>query len=159
ADVSDPRTWCPFDAAAAAYARGGDAGGGVVFAAAHPVAGPHPHPSPGPRAGASDGRGGGLPGGAHTDATEAPTRARVKGVGRGRLDEVPPFRRGKIEVYDRRRFFALTGARLAQYPASVRPCREALRQIHESLRAAVKRYPLVGPPAEGAGGWYWGPDD
>jgi len=156
ADVTDPRIWSRFDDAFDLYSRGGFCGIGFVFTANDPFAGLDLDDCRDPATSELTGFATDLLRQLNTYAEVSPSGTGVKAFGIGRLNEGGPSRRGQLELYDRNRYFTVTGSRLGLCPPDVRPCEEALHRIQESLRPARKS---VAPSALRNGDGFTGPDD
>jgi primase-polymerase (primpol)-like protein len=83
-----------------------------------------------------------------TYAEVSPSGTGVKAIGIGGLDPEGPKRRGAVEVYDRNRYFALTGRTLPDFPGDVRACGDAVLRLQDSLRPAARE---ILPPATSRG--------
>src|SRR5947199_312745 len=94
------------------------------------------------------------PSGLPDDLKELPSGTGVKLIARGRLDPNGRRKNGPVEVYDRSRFFAVTGRRVPGTPARVAQCQDALAALQRRL-APPTREP---PPGPAAGGGLDGPD-
>jgi putative DNA primase/helicase len=141
AAVDDPRTWVDY-VTAIAYAEGYD-GIGFVVTAEDPFAGIDLD-------GCIDAQGGIAPWArrivqeidSYAEVTPSRSGLRVwlKGV-------LPPGRRvlprteGKIELYDRGRYFTVTGKALADLPVSIEERQEALERLHARLFPAEPALP------------------
>ena len=137
AKADDPETWASFDAALAAYHAGkhGLAGVGFVFAAGDPYYGVDLDDCRDPETGTL-----------HPDAERivrelasyaevSPSETGVKIIARGAKPGTLCRTKktewgGEIEVYDQRRFFTLTGWRLADAPDGVNEAQDALDHIY-----------------------------
>jgi len=129
ASSTDPATWATYSDAEAAYQRGLGDGVGYVFAQDDPYfgldldgcvngSGPEPWARDAVAALAT-----------YTELS--PSGAGLHAIGRGTL---PPGRRrnGKAEVYDRGRFFCMTGWILGTSPPEIRECPD-LQNVYRRL--------------------------
>jgi hypothetical protein len=150
ASSTDPATWGTFEVALDYYRRYGLAGVGFVFSPEDPYCGVD----------LDDCRDRGtkelqpwareiLDGlGSYTEVS--PSGTGVKVFLRGK---VPPggFRKGAVEMYHQDRYFAVTGRRLAKYPARVLKRQRALTELHAQVFAAPEKQkpPSAVPSADG----------
>lgn len=157
AGPTNPRTWGRFDDAVAACRTLGLSGIGFVFHPAGPFAGldldrvRDPDTGelhPGARAVLRE---------VDTYAEVSPSGTGVKAFGFARIDPAGPHKLGGIEVYDRDRFFAVTGRRLPDFPAAVEPRQEQFRRLQARLRKPT-RPPGPGVTRPNTGGGFAGPD-
>lgn len=141
ASTTDPGTWATFNAAAGVLETGGCDGIGFVFAPDDPYAGVDLDGCVTRR-----GNGGEAPHMLDRFAVEiirrldsytevSPSGTGLHVIVRGRLGE--GRRRGPVEVYDRGRYFCMTGERLGRLPASPMPRQTALDELVRSLRPRV----------------------
>lgn len=147
AAVDDPATWSPFQAASAALDRGVVDGLGFVFAPVDPFAGVDLDNCVG--------AGGELHGAAAQIVERLDSYAELSPSGRGvhviveaclgagRRTSATSWS-GTFEVYDRRRFFAMTGARLPDASATIERRQAELDAITAEL--LPPRRPVVVPP-------------
>lgn len=157
AKVNDPGTWAGFDDALGFYLNRRDrlAGLGFMFAPDGPFAGldlDGCRSAEGLDPLALD-----LLRELDTYAEVSPSGSGVKAFGIGRLDPAGPNRSGRMEVYDRGRFFAVTGAKLDGFPAEVRECEKGLRCVQSLLRKSSPPKKPNTPDVNGTG--FGGPDD
>lgn len=134
ASSTDASTWDTFAAACAAYDRGGVDGIGFTFAEDGPFFGVDIDKC----ARGDDGRAvlsgiaADVLGALDTYAEWSPSGTGVHLIGRGKLP--PGGRHGKaVEMYDRGRFFTVTGRPVDDRPAEVRDVSAALRFVHAAL--------------------------
>jgi primase-polymerase (primpol)-like protein len=132
AKVTDSRTWGTFDRAAALAHEQQLAGIGYVFAAEDPYCGIDLDRCIDPASGRLDPWAEEIVADLMTYTEVSPSGSGVKLVLRGRLPE-GRRRRGKVELYDRGRYFALTGVRLPGTPADVLSRQPALDALHREL--------------------------
>jgi putative DNA primase/helicase len=142
ASSTAPTTWGPFEKALAYYERhqgDGKADGiGFVFAEDDPFAGVD-----------LDDTRNATTGGFDHQATElSPSGTGVKVFLRGKI---PPGgnRKGNVEMYDRGRYFAVTGHRIEEFPATVEERQQALDALHARLfPPPTERAPRASPTVE-----------
>lgn len=156
ASSTDPLTWAPFEDAWDAYERGGYAGVGYVFAADDPLCGVDLDGCRDPKTGVVSEWAKKVITDFDTYAEVSPSETGVKlfvigrnPLGSGKNRKVQEQKLGGkepgVEVYDRGRFFAITGMRLKGHTEP--------QERQSQLDAFVKRYwPVasVGPIAGGA---------
>lgn len=141
ASHSDPATWSSFDAALAACTTRGHAGIGFVFSEGDPYVGIDLDHARDPRTGevAPWARELLAEFGSYAEVSQSGTGVHI--VGRGRLPGKGRKRRlpdsgGKVEVYDRTRFFALTGERLDWVPHGIAEAQGHVLRLYERLGSA-----------------------
>jgi putative DNA primase/helicase len=122
AKSNDPKTWAPFDEALEYYQahRTTIDGIGFVFAESDPFCGVDFDDALDPHTGEILEWARPLVVGLDSYTEISPSNTGVKVIVRGRLpdecDHTQPFGGGKVEVYDRLRYFALTGRKLEVLP-------------------------------------------
>lgn len=145
ASSTDASTWDTFAAACDAYDAGGVDGVGFVFAEDGPFFGVDLDACTGDDgsvpaldAAALDATARGVLDTLRTYAEWSPSGTGVHLIGRG---ELPPGarRRGTVEMYDRGRYFTVTGRPVDDRPAAVRDVSAALRLVHAALFAEPER--------------------
>jgi hypothetical protein len=135
ASSTEPRTWSAFDEALAYFQafRSRTAGVGVVFAAADPFAGVDLDDAL-DDAGAVREWARPILADLASYSEVSPSRTGAKVFLRGKLPEDcrhrNPYGEGEVEMYDRARFFAVTGHRLADYPAAVEKRQAQLDRLY-----------------------------
>jgi hypothetical protein len=141
ASVSNPATWCGFADALAFYrARKAD-GVGFVFTEADPFCGIDLDDCLDPTTFEVEPWAAEIVEAFQTYAEISPTSTGVKLFARGR---VPPGGNRKddahVEMYHRRRYFAVTGHRFGRTPSVVGERQQALDRLHARLHARPKRH-------------------
>jgi putative DNA primase/helicase len=131
ASTTDVSTWSPFERAAAVVASGRGDGPGFVFADSDPFAGVD---LDGCRSKTGELN---AEAAAIVEALDSYTEASPSGRGvhvivRGRLDG-GRCRRGPVEIYDRGRYFAMTGERLPGVPHTPMPRQRQLDELRARL--------------------------
>jgi hypothetical protein len=132
AAVDDPATWGSFAEARAAEERGGYNGIGFVLTDADPYVGVDLDGCRDPDTGA-------IEPGAQAIVDRLASYTEVTPSGRGLhvwvRATLPPGqrRRDRVEMYDRGRFFAVTGQHVAGTPATIEPRQEELAALHREL--------------------------
>jgi len=136
ADPTNPRTWAAFDDAHGFYLDRKLSGVGFVFHQSDPFAGLDRDGIRDPQSGVIDPLAVAMLKEVRTYSELSPSGTGAKAYGRARIDPHGPKsdRHSGIEVYDRGRFFAVTGHKLPFAPAGVRPCEAELRRIQDLLR-------------------------
>lgn len=136
ADTTDRATWGTFRDARDAFQRsnGGYDGIGFVFAADGSHAGLDLDGCRDPQTGELVAPAARLLADLDTYTEASPSGRGVKAFAVGRLDPDGPKRSGGVELYDRGRFFAVTGHRLHYLPAEVRPAGPTLARLQDSMR-------------------------
>jgi hypothetical protein len=148
ADPTDPHTWGTLDDALDLSHRLQLAGVGFVFTESDPFAGVDLDGCLDPRTGQLDPWAEEIVAGLRTYTEISPSCTGVKLVARAKLPG-RRCRKGKVELYDRGRYFALTGRPLGGAPADVRPAQDALDALYRELfdrgptPSAVAQPPLV----------------
>jgi putative DNA primase/helicase len=153
ASVTDASTWAPFDVVLAAYEARTDWDGiGYVFTAADPIAGLDIDKCREPEAGAiteaARARVDTLA--SYTEVTPSGTglhiltEARLPGEGRGR-------RRNGEELYDRERFFTVTGQHLSGTPTTIEARQAAIETVYAELAPPEQATQRLPPQADARG--------
>jgi primase-polymerase (primpol)-like protein len=143
AAVDDPATWAPFAVALAAVEAGFADGVGIVLGAG--LVGIDLDHVRDPATGALDAEAARIVGDLDSYAEVSPSGTGVHVLCRGAL---PPGgrRRGSIEMYDRARYFTLTGEHVAGTPRTLAERTAALAALHRRL------FPPPPPPPRRPGG-------
>lgn len=149
ASTTDPATWGTFEQARARAASDDLAGVGFVFRAEGGLAGVDLDGCRDPATGQLEPWAADIVRRLDSYAEASPTGTGVHILARGSL---PPGKRrkGKIEMYDRDRFFTVTGARLPEAPAEIHERGEVLAALHAELLAPPQPAPKASsaPAAE-----------
>jgi primase-polymerase (primpol)-like protein len=132
ASPTDRATWGDFSQAFDAYRRWQLDGVGFVFASACPFAGVDLDDGRDPATGELDGWAAEIVSHLASYAEVSPSGTGAKLILRGRL-RGRRRRAGPVEVYDRGRFFTITGHRLPGVPPSVEPRQQALDELYNRL--------------------------
>jgi putative DNA primase/helicase len=132
ASTADPSTWGTCDEAFGAYLQGGYNGVGFVLHSADPYVGIDLDKCRNPATGALEVWAWEIAQslGSFTEATPSGTGLHI--IVRGKL---PPGRRrkGRVEMYETRRFFTMTGALLPDLPPTIKHRRHTLPKVHATL--------------------------
>ena len=147
ASSSNPSHWGTFDAAVDLYDSRRLAGIGFVFHPDGPHAGLDLDGVRDPATGDLDPLAVDLLRDLGTYTELSPSGTGVKAFALGRLDPDGPNRQPSVELYDRHRYFTITGHRLEQFPATVERREDQLRRVQDRLRPPAARP----GPATGAG--------
>src|SRR5262245_14410999 len=147
ASSTDAGTWATCDAALAAYRRGGLDGLGFVFSPDGPFAGVDLDDCRDPATGALAGWAIALVKEFDTYGEVSPSATGAKLFLRGKVP-AGGNRKDKIEVYDRGRYFAVTGVRLPGSPADVRGRQAQLDRLHARLFPPKAKAGRVSGPGE-----------
>jgi primase-polymerase (primpol)-like protein len=140
ANTTDPRTWGRFEDALALANDRQLSGVGYVFAPDGELAGVDVDDCRDPVTGELDPWAEEIVTQLNSYSEVSPSRTGVKSFVRGRLPG-DRHRRGKVELYDRSRFFAVTGRKLDAAPADVRPAQPALDALYRELFDRDERQP------------------
>jgi primase-polymerase (primpol)-like protein len=134
AKSTDPATWGTFQQALAYYHSGKADGIGFVFAPDDPFAGVDLDDCRNPDTQTIEPWAAEIVARLKSYAEVSPSGTGVKAFLRG---EVPAdgHRKGQVEIYDRGRYFAVTGRQLPDAPAIVKRRPKALAQLHDRLFA------------------------
>jgi primase-polymerase (primpol)-like protein len=146
ADPTDPKTWGRFDDALALARDRHFSGFGYVFSRDDPFAGVDVDGCRNPATGQLDPWAEEIVAALDTYTEVSPSGTGVKAFLQGRLPG-RRCRRGKVELYDRDRFFAVTGLKLEIAPANVRPGQAALDGLYRELFDPDLRQPPRTAPA------------
>jgi hypothetical protein len=133
AKANDAGTWGTFEEAFTFHQAHGTSGIGFEFSAAHPFVGIDLDDCRDPDTGDLTELAQEMLARFTTYAEISPSGTGIKLIGIGRLP-ASGKNFGNIEVYDRGRYFALTGERLQGCPAEPQPCQEALDELLERLK-------------------------
>jgi hypothetical protein len=145
ADATDPATWADFDTAAAHAATRDGHGIGFVFSDADPYCGVDIDHCRDPETGRLDGDAAAIVAGLDSYAERSPSGTGVHVIVKGKP---PRNRKGeKVEMYDRDRFFTVTGDRLPGAPATVNDRQLALDGLYYRAFGADSRED-AGRPAD-----------
>jgi hypothetical protein len=146
AKTTDPATWGTFERAMAGSKREEVDGVGFVFTEGDPFAGVDLDECRDPATGDIDSWAAEIVKELCSYTEVSPTGTGVKVILRGQVPE-GGNRKGGVEMYDRSRFFAVTGCRVTGTPAKVLRRPKALRCLHARLfSAAVDHPPTSTPP-------------
>lgn len=155
AATNDPATWTDFETAHTyAATRTNIAGIGFVFAEDDPYAGVDFDHCRDPETGVLDEWAKAILTGLDTWADISPSGGGIKAIARGvlpghgmrrkRPDGIPG---GAVEMYDRGRFFALTGHHLTGTPVAIHDAKEAFEHLYQRLTAETRTSAI--PPVGG----------
>jgi primase-polymerase (primpol)-like protein len=153
ASSTEPSTWAPFAVALAAYQKGGWDGIGYVFSIDDPFAGIDLDDCYDEETGQVDEWASDLLGALNSYTDLSPTSTGCKVFVRGRKPGErckKKYAGGEVEVYDRGRFFTVTGWRLDSSPVVVADRQEALERLYAlvfSSAAAEATAPASEPEA------------
>jgi primase-polymerase (primpol)-like protein len=147
AKPNDPRTWGAFADALAIYQEKQLAGVGFMFSADDPFTGVDLDGCRDPATGRLDPWAEEILAAIDSYTEVSPSRTGVKQIIRGAMPADVRHRRGAVEVYNQGRYFALTGQRLAGFPADVQPRQDALDRLCEHLgrRPGLAGTPITAP--------------
>lgn len=148
ADVTNPRHLVGFEAAHDFHLSRRTAGVGFVFRAGDPFAGVDFDHCRDPRTGEIDPLTRQVLDELATYAEVSPSETGVKAIVKGKLDPSGRNRAWGIELYDRGRFFALTGHRLPFAPPTIEPREGMVRRLQAMLARPVQPR---GPEPHGGG--------
>lgn len=145
ADSTDPETWGAFEVALDLASEHGLAGVGYVFSTDDPYGGIDLDGCRDLRTSKLAAWARGIVRAVGSYAEVSPSGTGVKVFFRG---EVPGERRrkGQIEMYDRARFFTMTGNRLGDTPCEIADGREAVAKLYVDTFGAVVALPCAGRP-------------
>jgi hypothetical protein len=131
ASSTDPQTWTTFDAALAAYRANRDKLDGLffVFTCGDPFCGGDLDSCRDRMTGELDPKAVAEVQAWDTFAEVSPTSTGIKLVGKGTMPGGHGRKRGDYEAYSQARFWAITGHRLPDAPATVNNCQNALNQF------------------------------
>lgn len=138
ADHSDPTTWGSFDSAYSRYFDDRLAGVGFVFQSSGGLTGVDLDHCRHPDSGELDPWASAIQDELSTYAEVSPSATGIKLIAKGQLDPNGRRRKGQVEMYDRSRFFALTGHRLQESPEYVAPRQDSLARLQQSLLPQTK---------------------
>jgi putative DNA primase/helicase len=132
ASSTDPDTWGSYFEAIKAYTEGGYDGVGFVFSPEDGISGIDLDDCRDPETGELEPWAADIVRDIGSYAEVSPSGRGVHIIARG---ELPPGgrRKGKVEMYDRGRFFTMTGRRLADTPATVNERQHELVRLHRRL--------------------------
>jgi putative DNA primase/helicase len=152
ASTTDPTTWAPFEKALAVVARGEADGPGFVFSEEDPFCGVDLDKCRDPESGELNAAAAAIVAELDSYTELSPSGAGVHVVVRARLKD-GPRRRGPVEMYDRGRYFTITGARLTGVPHTPLPRQREVDALRARLfpapvAAARPRGPQVVPVSD-----------
>ena len=137
ADHSDPKTWGPFDLAYRLYQHDGLAGIGFVLTG-DGIVGVDLDGCRNPDTGELEPWAAEVVRQFGTYTEVSPSGTGVKLICRGQLDPKGRKRHERIEIYDRSRFFALTGRQVPGTPPQIAACQDALSALQRRLTPPVR---------------------
>jgi primase-polymerase (primpol)-like protein len=155
ASSTEPGTWAPFAAAMTAYQKRGWDGIGFMFSAEDPFTGIDFDDCHDPTTGQADAWAIELLDDLNSYTDISPTSTGCKVFVRGRKPGgrcKKKYAGGEVELYDKERFFVLTGWPLAGYPAEVVERQEALDRLYARLfseNTTGAPGPLASPGSKG----------
>ena len=155
AKSNDPKTWAPFDAALAAYQRGGWDGISYAFADDDPVCGVDLDDGRDPETGRLDEWADDLVSKLGTYSEVSPSGTGVKMIAQGWKPGPrckAKYASGEVEMYNQGRFFTMTGHRLDWTPAEIIDQQPALDALYALLFPPKPSIRLASPQAEAAPG-------
>lgn len=138
AKSNDPKTWCDFEIAMNFYRLNRVDGIGFMFTAGDPFVGIDLDDCFDSRTGEIERWAARIISDMDSYTEISPSATGVKIIIRGQL---PPGsnRRGPVEMYDRGRYFTLTGAHLQGTPRTINPRQQELEQLHRRLFGSKQR--------------------
>jgi hypothetical protein len=143
ADAHDPSVWTDYETACAAAKRWGCNGVGIVLTEEDPYTGIDLDNCLNPETGILDPWAQEIVDALKSYTERTPSGKGVRVVIRGTMDKlnghkVPMSDDGVVEIYDRKRYFTVTGNHLSGTPETIEARQEELDQLHAKLFPAAK---------------------